>query len=239
MERSCSLADNAVHIWYIMAPNELGSTLTARYLAFLSPEERIRHDRFMQEKDRRQFLLGKVLVRTILSSYLGGDPQAWTFTTNRFGKPVMADSPSPMNFNLSHTEGLVACVLARNFEVGIDVENIERSANMDIARRFFAPAEVAFLEKLPEERRPAAFFQFWTLKEAYVKARGQGLSMPLEQFAFCLENPPRITFEPAMRDDPAAWQFFLPTVPSAIHQVAVAAQCPQALKLQIEALGTH
>jgi 4'-phosphopantetheinyl transferase len=230
----CSLTDNAVHVWYILAPRKATSALAARHLNLLSPDERTRHDRFLQEKDRCQFLLGKVLVRTVLSYYLGGDPHAWVFTTNRFGKPILANSPEPMQFNLSHTEGLVACALARNFEVGIDVESIERSANMDIARRFFAPAEVAFLENTPEERRQAVFFQFWTLKEAYIKARGQGLSMPLEQFAFRLEEPPRVTFEPAMRDDPEAWRFLMPSVPSDTHQVAVAVQCPQTRELEIQ-----
>jgi 4'-phosphopantetheinyl transferase len=242
MDASCSLPENALHVWYTFAPtrlatNELDQHLIERYRALLTPEERAQHLRFMQEKDRCQYLLGKVLVRTVLSRYLLGAPDAWRFTPNRFGKPVLANSPCEPapRFNLAHTDGLVACVVARDFDVGIDVENVGRSANLDIARRYFALAEVAILEQAPESERQRLFFVFWTLKEAYVKARGMGLSLPLEQFAFGLENlqSPTITFEPAMREDPAQWQFYLPDLPSPAHQAAVAARCPAGTKLDL------
>jgi 4'-phosphopantetheinyl transferase len=232
------LPQHAVHVWYSLTPEELDHDLIARFRTLLTPEERARHDRFVQEKDRRQFLVGKVLVRTILSRYLPRAPHEWIFTTNRFGKPVVANGPpeSNLQFNLSHTEGLVACVVAREREVGIDVENVGRSVNLDIARRFFAPAEVAFLEQVPDDQRQTTFFLFWTLKEAYVKARGLGLSLPLEQFAFRLENlqAPSITFEPVMKEDPADWRFFLPAVPSHAHQAAVAVQHQGKGALEVE-----
>src|SRR5438105_4776822 len=147
METSNAFGEHAVHVWYSLASKELEKDRAASYLELLTPEERERYHRFMQEKDRRQFLLGKVLVRTALSHYLSLAPERWLFTSNRFGKPVLANSPSQpaLRFNLSHTEGLVACVIARDFDVGIDVENVGRSVNLDIARRFFAPTEVAFL----------------------------------------------------------------------------------------------
>jgi 4'-phosphopantetheinyl transferase len=232
------LPQHAVHVWYTLTPQELDHDLIARFRILLTPEERARHDRFVQEKDRRQYLVGKVLVRTILSRYLPRVPHEWIFTTNRFGKPVVANGApeSNLQFNLSHTEGLVACVVARDREVGIDVENVGRSVNLDVARRFFAPAEVAFLEQLPDDQRQASFFLFWTLKEAYVKARGLGLSLPLEQFAFRLEDlqAPTITFEPVMKEDPADWRFFLPAVPSRAHQVAVAVQHQGQGALEVE-----
>jgi 4'-phosphopantetheinyl transferase len=241
METACSLPENAVHVWYTLPPSpahEVGKELVARYGDVLTSEERARHDRFMQHKDRCQYLLGKVLVRTALSHYLPRTPDAWRFTANRFGKPVLANSPCEPapHFNLAHTEGLVACVLSRDFEVGIDVERIERTVNLDIARRYFAPAEVAFLEQVPEGMRQQVFFLFWTLKEAYVKARGMGLSLPLEQFAFQLDNPQSlsISFEETMREDPAKWRFFLPDVPAPAHQVAVAVHCPWQTKLDVQ-----
>ena len=241
MEPSCPLPEHAIHVWYTLAARELEEVVAARYMALLPPQERDRHDRFVQEKDRRQYLLGKVLVRTILSRYLARAPHEWLFTTSRFGKPVLANGPAEPNllFNLSHTEGLVACVVARDWEVGIDVENVGRSVNLDVARRFFAPAEVAFLEQVPEDQRQTTFFLFWTLKEAYVKARGLGLSLPLDQFAFRLDNPrsPTITFDPAMHEDSDNWRFFLPEVPSKEHQVAVAARCGKTKELAVEIRG--
>ena len=143
-------------------------------------------------------------------------PEAWRFSVTGHGKPILANSPSALvpRFNLAHTAGLVACAFSRDFEVGIDVENRQRTVNLDVARRFFAPAEVAYLEQAPEDRREDIFLLFWTLKEAYIKARGLGLSLPLEQFAFTLGDPPQIAFAPAMRDDPSCWRFFLPPVPS-------------------------
>jgi len=230
-----SLPPDAVHVWYTLAPRPLAEEAVATYLALLTPEERARYERFRFEKDRRQSLLGKVLVRNVLSRYLPMPPEAWRFSATGNGKPILANSPSSWvpRFNLAHTEGLVACAFARDLEVGIDVENRERAVNLDVARRFFAPAEVAYLEQAPEQRRERIFLLFWTLKEAYIKARGMGLSLPLEQFAFTLGDPPRISFEPAMKDDPASWGFFLPQVPSPVHQVAVAVQCERDVRIEL------
>lgn len=234
-----TLAGNAIDVWYTLAPAELAPDRADQYLRILTLEERARHDRFAHEKDRRQYLLGKVLVRTVLSRYFPMEPRAWRFTANNHGKPILAGDFAP-HFNLSHTEGLVACALSSDFEVGIDVENLGRSANMDVAQRFFAAAEVAHLEKLPAERQPEAFFLFWTLKESYVKARGLGLSLPLEQFAFCLDDlaAPTVVFEPVLGDDPAQWRFFLPNVPSSAHQVALAVRCgsERAIKVSVREL---
>ncbi len=234
------LADAAVHLWYVHAPTELPSVVATRLLEMLAPEERARHARFVQEKDRRQYLLGKVLVRSVLSRYRPLLPTEWVFTSNRFGKPVAANDPAPLHFNLSHTEGLIVCAVARHFEVGIDVEYLNRPVSLDVARRFFAPAEVAFLEQVHPEQRQRTFMLFWTLKEAYVKAPGSGLSLPLEQFAFHLHDPqgPRISFEPAMKDDASRWRFILPALPCADYQVALAVQCAasQTLELLVQPL---
>src|SRR5437588_7308457 len=113
MELSRSLPENALHVWYTLAPtrsaaSQLDRDLAERYRTLMAPEELARHDRFMQAKDRCQYLLGKVLVRTVLSHYLNQAPGTWLFTCNRFGKPVLANSssePAP-RFNLAHTDGL-------------------------------------------------------------------------------------------------------------------------------------
>ncbi len=191
MDQGNPLRRDGADVWYVLAPHALTDSQSARHLAGLPPEEIARYDRFMQPKDRCQFLLGKVLLRQVLSQYLPGSrPEYWRFTTNSYGKPVLANAPdgATVHFNLSHADGLVACVLSRDFEVGIDVENTGRPVNLDIVRRYFAPSEVAYLEQLHPDQQQATFFRFWTLKEAYVKVRGIGLSLPLEQFAFCLED---------------------------------------------------
>ncbi len=135
-----TLADNAVDVWYTPAASPLRPDKADRYLQILTADERSRHQRFAQEKDRRQYLLGKVLVRSVISRYFPQEPQSWLFNADCFGKPTLANAPPDFrpHFNLSHTEGLVVCVICRNFDVGIDVEHVGRSANMDVARRFCA-----------------------------------------------------------------------------------------------------
>jgi 4'-phosphopantetheinyl transferase len=115
-----------------------------------------------------------------------------------------------LRFNISHTEGLIACAVTIGREVGVDVEHIGRRLTHDIAGRFFAPREVNDLKALPDDQQHKVFFDYWTLKEAYIKARGFGLALPLGDFAFKLSPPapPEITFEPSLDDDPATWQFF-------------------------------
>ena len=133
-----TLPEQEVHVWYTPATGELDTHVVARYLPLLAPIERKRHARFVQEKDRRQYLLGKVLVRKVLSLYVEREPEEWIFATNNLGKPVLANGPadSHIHFNLSHTDGLVVCAVAHNIEVGIDVENITRKVNLDLAQRY-------------------------------------------------------------------------------------------------------
>ncbi len=117
------------------------------------------------------------------------------------GPPACPD----LRFNISHTDGLIACAVTIGREVGVDVEHVGRRLTHDVAGRFFAPREVADLRALPDDEQQRVFFDYWTLKEAYIKARGFGLALPLGDFAFKLNPPdaPAITFEPALEDDPA------------------------------------
>jgi 4'-phosphopantetheinyl transferase len=179
--------------------------------ALLAPAERARRDRYRFEHSRREYLLTRALVRTTLSRYAPVEPAAWTFRENEYGRPeVDVAGYRDLTFNLSNTRGLIACVLARDREVGVDVEDTERRGEtVSIADGFFSPREVAALRTLPEAHRRARFFDYWTLKEAYIKARGMGLSIPLDQFSFLLDaGPPiRVAFDPRLGDDAATWQF--------------------------------
>jgi 4'-phosphopantetheinyl transferase len=203
---------NAVHVDLVHPDSVDASAQREAYLALLSPDEHERMARLIFERDRRRFLLTRALVRTMLSRYAPVAPAHWTFITNVHGRPEILDRPTgtpDLRFNISHTDGLIACAVTIGREVGVDVEHVGRRLTHDVAGRFFAPREVEDLGRLPDDDQQRMFFDYWTLKEAYIKARGFGLALPLADFAFELspEAPPRITFEPSLEDDPATWQF--------------------------------
>jgi 4'-phosphopantetheinyl transferase len=204
------LADDEVHVWFTRPDRAATPALTERYIALLSPEERDRHSRFYFEKDRHHYLVAHALVRTTLSQYAGVDPAAWTFRQGPHGRPEIAGPGIgvPLRFNLTHTDGLVAVALAAGADVGVDVEAFRsRDTGSHIARRFFAPAEAAHLERQAPDDRLRVFLEFWTLKEAYIKAIGKGMATGLATFAMQLDEPPTVVFASDAHGDPAAWHF--------------------------------
>jgi 4'-phosphopantetheinyl transferase len=199
--------------------------LYAALFAQLNPREQARAQRYLFLKDRLAFAIGRALVRRTLAG-CGVPAPDLEFVLNAYGKPELsagAMCPS-FSFNISHSTGLVAAAFSIDRAIGVDLEFEERkNAGMDIARSFFAPDEVRFLESLPEEERRAAFFSFWTLKESYIKARGLGLAIPLKDFAFTLD-PPRIHFSPRIEDAPENWCFWQRRLTPS-HPMALAAHC--------------
>ena len=217
---------NAVHVDLVHTDNAEASAHQDAYRARMSTEEHERMARLVFERDRRRFLLTRALVRTMLSRYANVAPAAWSFIANAHGRPEILDRPRgvpDLRFNISHTDGLIACAVTIGREVGVDVEHIGRRLTHDVAARFFAPREVSALKALPADQQELVFFDYWTLKEAYIKARGFGLALPLGDFAFALSppSPPRISFEPALDDDPATWQFFQDW-PTPLHRLGLA-----------------
>ena len=203
---------NAVHVDLVHTDNADAWANREAYLALMSPDEHERMARLIFERDRRRFLLTRALVRTMLSRYTHVPPAGWKFIENIHGRPEILERPAgvpDLRFNISHTDGLIACAVTIGREVGVDVEHIGRRLTHDVAGRFFAPKEVNDLSKLPEDEQRRVFFDYWTLKEAYIKARGFGLALPLADFSFTLSppSPPRIAFEPSLDDDPGSWQF--------------------------------
>lgn len=203
---------NAVHIDLVETADTTAQEKLDAYRPLLSQDENDRMARFVFERDRRAFLLTRALVRTTLSRYASVAPAEWRFIANVHGRPEILERPTgapDLRFNISHTDGLIACAVTIGREVGVDVEHIHRRLSHDIADRFFAPAEVTDLRRLPVEDQERVFFDYWTLKEAYIKARGFGLALPLGDFAFKLQPPatPTITFEPSLDDDASTWQF--------------------------------
>jgi 4'-phosphopantetheinyl transferase len=189
----------------------------------LSQDELQRAQQYTHQEVRQQFVLGRALLRTALARYTGADPKSLEFRYTPRGKPALRPLRGlPLEFSLSHTRGLVVCAVALGDAVGVDVENQQRQrtlAPLDLARRYFAPAETDRLESLPVDEQFAAFLDFWTLKEAFVKARGTGLAMSLADFAFSLlaDGPPTISFSPSSGDRPEDWQFAQPRLAPGYH----------------------
>jgi 4'-phosphopantetheinyl transferase len=235
-----SLPPDEVHVW-IAEPERIEEPrLLEAYLGLLSPEEREKQRRFYFERHRRQYLVSHALVRLTLSRYAPVRPEAWSFVANEYGCPRVERDELGLRFNLSHTDGMVTVAVANNMDVGVDVEDISRQGEtVALADRYFAPSEVAALRALAVERQRERFFEYWTLKEAYIKARGMGLSIPLEQFAFELQpgHSPRISFDSRLGDEPAGWQF-VQLRPSSRHQAAVAVRSSRSLALKVRCQRT-
>lgn len=208
---SLPLPRDEVHVHYLVSDEITDPRLLSAYETLLAPDERERRDRYRFDHSKREYLLTRALVRTTLSRYAPVAPRAWTFDKNQWGCPSIADPAyANLRFNLSNTQGLIACAVVDGRDVGVDVEDTSRKTEtVGIADRFFSPREVEALRALPEEAQQARFFAYWTLKEAYIKARGMGLAIPLDQFSFLLDDGPpiRIAFEPELGDDASTWQF--------------------------------
>jgi 4'-phosphopantetheinyl transferase len=194
--------------------------------ALLSPDERARADRFSFAEDRREFVSARALLRRTLSRHRPLTPDAWRFEPGEHGKPMLArdcQTTSPLHFNVSHTRGLVACVVSVVGDVGIDVERTDRAADVDaLAARFFDATELARLRDLPASARPTRFFELWTLKEAYLKARGVGMTMPLRHPVFEFVDPDALRFSTGEQSPPAGWRFALYGVGRDRYRAAVA-----------------
>lgn len=207
-----ALGPNEVHVDYVLLDEAHDEALERAWAELMTVEEAARHKRFRFEDNRHEFLLTRALVRTTLSRYADVDPRAWTFGKNEHGCPhLTGPSHAPkLRFNLTNTHGLVAIIVGLARDVGVDGEWMDRrTETTGIAHRYFAPSEVAALKAQPEDAQRHRFFQYWTLKEAYIKAREKGLAIPLDQFAFRLDDGPRIgiSIDARQGDDPLTWQF--------------------------------
>jgi len=177
------LSRDEIHVW--SASLDIGSEQLAELERTLSPDEMARARRFYFERDRQKYIGRRGILRAILATYLETKPSAIRFLYNEFGKPRLEGSQEAhgLSFNLSHSGALNLVAVGIDREVGVDIELINSSVSSDeLARRFFSPNEVATLEALPQSLRLAGFFKCWARKEAFIKARGMGLSIPLDSF---------------------------------------------------------
>ncbi len=210
---------------YIATVRAFGARLEDAALP-LADSERARAARFHHLSDRWEFILGRVMARHLLSARCGTAPGDFRFVENSHGRPEIAH-PSldrPLRFNLSHSGGLVACVIGEAGQIGVDVERLERPPiDRRVIQRYCSEAEQAALADMPDLMRHERFLQLWTLKEAYVKARGTGLTLPLRDVSFDIgtEGPGDVSFNGV--DDESRWMF-AHTRLEPKHLLAVAAE---------------
>jgi len=207
------LSDADIDIWLVFY-DEIDESLLAHLHGLLSEEERHRESRLRCADARKQYRVTRAILRTVLSRYAKVAPADWFFVPNQFGRPQIANPDHESRgvcFNISHTRGLIALGITNRRELGIDVENtVVRPPCIEVAERFFARLEVDELASLPQSRRPERFFEYWTFKESYIKARGQGLSIPLQRFSFQYphERAVQISIQPDLGDDASRWCFW-------------------------------
>lgn len=205
------ISEHEVYVWRIaMVQSE---PVRRYYRNFFSLDEIERADRFHFDKDRNRFTIARGALRELLGGYLKIAPNQLSFVYGVQGKPALAEpyNSSGLHFNLSHSGDIALLAVTRNREIGVDVEQIRADfASEDIAARFFAPEECAKLKTLPLHQRPDAFFSCWTRKEAYIKARGKGLSIPLDSFevAFAPGEKPALVQVKTGDDNFSRWRMY-------------------------------
>jgi len=222
-----------LHLWIARFPAAGDpSTVDAEILVsprdehLLSDAERRRHRRYIRAADRDAFLVAHVFLRRTLSCYIDVAPDAWTFESNRYGRPEISNrwSPPGLRFNLSHTDGMVVVLVHDDVDGGVDVERTDSVENLvPVADTVFAESERLALLRLPADEQRARFYRLWTLKEAFIKAKGMGLSLPLKDFWFSVDDPmaPRLRCLDSIDRYPEAWDFTV-CDPSPHHALAVA-----------------
>jgi len=214
------------HVWFCRPDEITAPDLLANYQSMLSADERKKHQRFYSEKDRHDYLISHALVRKVLSRYRDVKPSEWKFRAGKHGKPeiVQANTDSPLLFNLTHTKGLCACAVTSGSPCGIDVEMTARNNNLQkIAERMFAAEELAAMTPLNKDASRKAFFTYWTLREAYLKAIGRGLAGSSKDVYFSVDDEIDILFKQTCSgfQDGKYWQFQLFT-PTENHIAAIA-----------------
>ena len=221
----------SIHLWYAQ-PLER-RVLLPDLRALLSADEDDRRARLRFEADRQDFVFARGMLRTLLAAYLETDPRCMQFQYSEHGKPSLAgpDAKNELQFNLSHTQGAVLLAICRRRAIGADIERVREDFSVqEIAQRFFSLAERQALMRLPEAERRPAFFRCWTSKEAFLKARGHGLSFPLDHFDVSVgsdEAEVGLTTRPDPREA-RDWQILQAPAPEGYAAAVAVASSPSA-----------
>ena len=229
--------DNGVAVFYaqcgVLTPGLLDS-----YWALLSEAERQRNQRYRFQRDRNRDLLARALTRCVLAGFMSATPVELAFEAGEHGKPGFdflsmdgMEEWQSLAFNLSHAGDWVVLAVTRTRLVGVDIEASDRDNDvLQIADRYFFGRELEELQSFPAPEQRSRFFDYWTLKEAYMKARGEGISLGLDKFGFRLRDPGAITIalDDSLEDNPRRWQFALST-PVPDYRLAIAYENPSRL----------
>jgi 4'-phosphopantetheinyl transferase len=181
------LGANEIHIW--LAVLEQPVSILHGFIHALSIEERIKAENFYFERDRNSFIVRRGILRTIIGRYLDVEPNRILFRFGKNGKPALDNTfdSETIHFNLSHSHGVALFAFSRNHEIGVDIEYMCDISEMDkIVESFFSIEESEVFRSLSESKKKEAFFYCWTCKEAFIKALGEGMSLPLDRFEVSL-----------------------------------------------------
>jgi 4'-phosphopantetheinyl transferase len=212
-----------VRVWHVETAALFATPADeARYASALGPTEQTRYTGYRHDADRRMFLAGRVIARALVGRALGVAPDAWPWREGPRGRPEVAVPDTSVRFNLAHSAGLVACAIASGRDVGVDVEDLDRRpVDPHVVTRYCAPEEVRDIEA-HGPRWHDRFLLYWTLKEAYLKARGLGIAVTLADICFAIDDGrPRVTFRGALAGTDDRWTFTLAR-PTPRHLMAIA-----------------
>jgi len=219
--RPSELHPGVVHLWQRRL--DASAAEVNAYCRLLSSEEQERARRFRVERPRKEFVLTRGTLRTLLAQYLGITPQEVHFRYAVRGKPAL-EGESGLCFNVSHTDGLALMAFVMRRTIGIDVENLVRGVDAQrLAERFFSERERQALRSLRGDELQAAFFRCWTRKEAYIKAKGDGLSLALHEFDVSIAEQDRDALLATRPDPTEAARWTVCDVPMGTGYVAAVA----------------
>lgn len=223
MTQQARLAPNEVHLFATLLDDWRADT----FRSLLTSDEVERAERFRFERDHARYIVGRGLLRCLLASYVGGSPGALRFRYTEYGKPQLDEAQ--VSFNLAHSQDRALFAVGPGFELGIDVEVMDSTlADESVAEHFFTPMEVADLNAVEADDRARAFLTCWTRKEAFIKARGEGLSLPLHDFAVTLlrSEEPRVRWTAWSETEPDTWRLVDLSADQAGYVAALAARSP-------------
>lgn len=236
-EFDAGILKDEIHVWICPLTGDEDAQQLSRLSLDLSVDELKRYQGFGSARDGQIYLRSRAMLRRLLSKYSDVEPSQWQFVLGEHGRPGIDASQhgQKLDFNLSHTSDICACVISDGRACGIDVENTGRQSDyLKVAKRMFAEAELeAISSPVDEKAGKKAFFQYWTLREAYLKALGVGLAGSSKDFQFSIDGAEiSLRTEAGVGEDGSYWQFAL-FDPTGEHTAAVAVQNPDAADRRI------